>query len=109
VNDQLGAGSDEELLVEDAPPAKDSIWENHFDDGEKLTTVTVIEDFDQVGLETVNPPTHIPDAVEPSPAPKSKKIPPEHKKKKSFRYGTKAERQSDRRKAKLKKQKHGRK
>jgi len=81
---------------------KDPIWENHFEDADKMTTVTVIEDFHQVGLGTVDTP------LKPSPAntiqaPLSKtKRHAESEKKKAFCYGTKAKRQSTRKKAKLK-------
>jgi hypothetical protein len=89
---------------------KDPIWENHFEDAEKMTTVTVIEDFDQVGLENA-PKSSISDAQPAPQSPPSKKAKTraESKKKKAFRYGTKAERQSDRKKAKLKKNRHNRK
>jgi len=89
---------------------KDPIWENHFEDAEKMTTVTVIEDFDQAGLENAPKPS-ISDTQQPSQSPLSKKTKthPESKKKKAFRYGTKAERQSDRKKAKLKNNRHNRK
>ena len=89
-------------------PPKDSIWTNHFDDEEKTTTVTIIEDFDQKGLETANIPASIPEPSAEtmcSTVSNVQQAPPERKKKKAFRYGTKAERQSDRRKAKLKKYK----
>jgi hypothetical protein len=98
---------------------KDTIWENHFDDGEKLTTVTVIEDFDTNPLETLDLPTKPPVTAK-IPKPEDKKVlslplsrltqsQPKKEthpstKKKKFRYGTKAERQSDRKKLKLKKQ-----
>jgi hypothetical protein len=71
-----------------------------------LTTVTVVEDFDQMGLENAD--------MIPKPEPVQAIVPPNKKKrnathddkrkkkKKSFRYGTKAERQSDLIKAKLK-------
>jgi hypothetical protein len=107
----LTTGSDDGEQTEtesvDVKVPKDSIWENHFEDSEKMTTVTVIEDFDQIGLET--------DATKSTPT-EDKKVysktsstqPKSHpdKKKKAFRYGTKAERQSDRNKAKAKKQTH---
>jgi len=92
----------------DIQVSKDPIWENHFEDAEKMTTVTIIEDFDQVGLES-DPNPSIP-AANPQPPPlKKPKIHPESKKKKAFRYGTKAERQSDRKNAKLKKNRYNRK
>lgn len=91
---------------------KDSIWENHFEDAEKLTTVTVIEDFEQPGLGTAEEgPKPEEKSVPPTTSgtnggvPRKEKSHPETKKKK-FRYGTKNERQADRKKAKLKKQKH---
>jgi hypothetical protein len=89
---------------------KDPIWENHFEDAEKMTTVTIIEDLDQGGLE--NGPKPSISYAEPAPqSPPSKKTKThlESKKKKAFRYGTKAERQSDRKKAKLKQNRHNRK
>lgn len=89
---------------------KDPIWENHFEDAEKMTTVTVIEDFDQIGLENADAipkPSTI--TSQPTPPSKKPKLHPESKKKKAFRYGTKAERQSDRKKAKLKHNKTHRK
>jgi hypothetical protein len=82
-----------------------------------LTTVTVIEDFHQPGLETAEevpkpttttiPPTTDGSVIKENSTPswKKEKSHPETKKKK-FRYGTKNERQNDRKKAKLKKQKH---
>lgn len=99
---------------EDIKVPKDSIWENHFEDSEKLTTVTVIEDFDQIGLETpldIPPPQEtLPTTTEPRKTPSSTSKPKPHpEKKKKFRYGTKAERHTDRKKAKLKKEKHGEK
>jgi hypothetical protein len=48
-------GEQTENEATDIVVPKDSIWENHFEDNEKLTTVTIIEDFDQVGLETIDP------------------------------------------------------
>jgi hypothetical protein len=48
-------GEQTENEATDITVPKDSIWENHFEDNEKLTTVTIIEDFDQVGLETIDP------------------------------------------------------
>jgi hypothetical protein len=70
-----------------------------------LTTVTVVEDFDQMGLENAD--------MIPKPQPTTPIVPEQKqrnathddkkkKKKKSFRYGTKAERQSDLLKTKLK-------
>lgn len=89
---------------------KDPIWENHFEDAEKMTTVTVIEDFDQAGLENAPKPSWSDAQPAPeSPPSKKPKLHPESKKKKAFRYGTKAERQSDRKKAKLKRNRHNRK
>jgi hypothetical protein len=74
----------------------------------------VIEDFDQVGLETADKipklaatKTSNPYSSPPPPSKKAKTHP--EKKKKAFRYGTKAERQSDRKKAKLKRNKLHRK
>ena len=106
------AGEQIEAEVVDISVPKDSIWENHFEDNEKMTTVTVIEDFDQIGLEKAE---DIPKPQNTGPVPtenpkfqssEQKKSHPD-KKKKAFRYGTKAERQSDRKKTKLKKQKSG--
>lgn len=99
-------GEQTELEEAEIQVPKDPIWENHFEDAEKMTTVTVIEDFDQVGLETVDaPPKPISAPPTTTPLPSSKTKPhPESKKKKAFRYGTKAERQSTRKKAKLKSQ-----
>jgi len=89
----------------------DSIWENHFEDNEKLTTVTIIEDFDQGGLENAEGiskpiPEETKEVTVPAHSTKSEALTRERKKKKAFRYGTKAERQADRRKAKLKKHDH---
>jgi len=87
---------------------KDPIWENHFEDAEKMTTVTAIEDFTQTGLENTDP-TPQPNPLTtttPSLPPTKSKLHPETKKKKAFRYGTKAERKSDRKKAKLKTKRH---
>jgi hypothetical protein len=101
-----GSEEGEQTEIEEAEVKvpKDPIWENHFEDAEKMTTVTVIEDFDQVGLENVDAPAKptqppVPATTQPS---SKTKTHPESKKKKAFRYGTKAERQSDRKKAKLK-------
>ena len=91
---------------------KESIWQNHFEDAEKMTTVTVIEDFEQTGLENfaalesndekvTTSPTKPPESKVPTVPTVPKKNP--ESKKKAFRYGTKAERKSDRKKAKLKK------
>jgi hypothetical protein len=87
----------------------ESIWQNHFEDAEKMTTVTVIEDFEQIGLENfdgsgTNEEKPAISSTTPSMAsePQISKKKPESKKK-AFRYGTKAERKSDRQKAKLKK------
>jgi hypothetical protein len=77
------------------------MWENHFEDSQKMTTVTVIEDFTQIGLENAEA---IPQPTESQQhqVQSSSTSPKESKKKKAFRYGTKAERQSDRKKARLK-------
>lgn len=110
----LTTGSDDgeqtETETADIRVPKTSVWENHFEDSEKMTTVTVIEDFDPIGLETVTakppPPTPTEDQkVYPKTSSAQPKSHPD-KKKKAFRYGTKAERQSDRNKAKAKKQTH---
>ena len=102
------SGSEDDVKVR-----KDSIWENHFEDSEKLTTVTVIEDFDQEGLENVEgiaKRQKLDDEETEKTETKESKKPdvqkPEKKKKKAFRYGTKAERRADRDKAKLKRQAH---
>ena len=96
-------GEQTELEEAEVKVPKDPIWENHFEDAEKMTTVTVIEDFDQVGLENVDaPPKPTPTSAPTTTQPSKTKTHPESKKKKAFRYGTKAERQSDRKKAKLK-------
>src|SRR5271169_2268114 len=92
---------DEQTELEEAEVKvpKDPIWENHFEDAEKMTTVTVIEDFDQVGLENVDTPPKPSPTSPPTTTqsvPSKNKTYPESKKKKPFRYGTKAERQSDR-------------
>lgn len=93
-----------EIEDKEAQVPKDSIWENHFEDTEKMTTVTIIEDFDQRGLENAEtipkPKSSKPEVPPPSSSKTSTRLDP--KKKKAFRYGTKAERQSDRRKAQLK-------
>jgi hypothetical protein len=106
--EETEAEADEDIKV-----PKDSIWENHFEDSEKMTTVTVIEDFDQVGLETpidIPPPNPTPSTTEPHKPQSTDQKPKSHpEKKKKFRYGTKAERHTDRKKAKLKKDKHGEK
>jgi hypothetical protein len=107
----IGSDEEEENISgnEDIQIPKDLIWENHFEDNEKLTTVTVIEDFQQDGLENaegLSKPQISQDKQEPSVTTQVKKTEAstsEKKKKKAFRYGTKAERQADRRKAKLKK------
>ena len=98
-------GEQTELEEAEVKVPKDPIWENHFEDAEKMTTVTVIEDFDQVGLENVDTPPKPSPTSPPTTTqsvPSKNKTYPESKKKKPFRYGTKAERQSDRKKAKLK-------
>ena len=61
-----GTDEGEQTDIEPAEIAvpKDTIWENHFEDAEKMTTVTVIEDFDQVGLETVDPKPQPPPPTE---------------------------------------------
>jgi hypothetical protein len=75
-----------------------------------MTTVTVIENFDQIGLENAPKPS-ISDAqpAPESPPLKKPKSRPESKKKRAFRYGTKAERQSDRKKSILKRNRSNRK
>ena len=84
---------------------RDSIWQSHFEDAEKMTTVTVVEDFDQMGLENADmipkpqPWKPIAPAAEKA---HNKPHDTKKKKKKSFRYGTKAERQNNVLKAKLK-------
>ena len=104
--EETEAEADEDIKV-----PKDSIWENHFEDSEKMTTVTVIEDFDEVGLETpIDIPAPPNPTAEPSKPQSAQQKPKSHpEKKKKFRYGTKAERHTDRKKAKLKKDKHGEK
>ncbi len=108
---RVGSDDDDQTDAEEAEiqVPKDPIWENHFEDAEKMTTVTVIEDFDQVGLESAPKPSISDAKSQPQQPLKKPKIHPESKKKKAFRYGTKAERQSDRKKAKLKKNRHNRK
>jgi len=70
-----------------------------------MTTVTVVEDFDQMGLENADmipkpqPWKPIAPAAEKA---HNKPHDTKKKKKKSFRYGTKAERQNNVLKAKLK-------
>jgi len=104
VNAKLEGGNEgeqTELEEMEIQVPKDPIWENHFEDAEKMTTVTVIEDFHQVGLETVDaPPKPSPANTVQAPPSKTKRHP--ESKKKAFRYGTKAERQSTRKKTKLK-------
>ena len=113
---KLTAVSDEEewegITAADIEVAKDSIWQDHFEDNEKTTTVTVIEDFDQNDLTfpdgNIKPSTpEIVNGLGTEAIPQKTDKPPQgKKKKKAFRYGTKAERQADRRKAKLKKHNH---
>lgn len=108
----LGSDDDEKTYIEETEVnvSKDSIWENHFEDAEKLTTVTVIEDFEQPGLETAKelpkPEKSIPPATSGTTSASRKEKSHPEKKKKKFRYGTKNERQADQKKATLKKQKH---
>ena len=104
----IGSDEGEQTEVDEAEVKlpKDPIWENHFEDAEKMTTVTVIEDFNQIDLENTDPTPPRPTTTTTAPAPKSKPSHPEQKKKKAFRYGTKAERQSDRKKLKEKKKHH---
>jgi hypothetical protein len=70
-----------------------------------LTTVTVVEDFDQMGLENADmipKPEPLKPIVQPADQKRNASHDDKKKKKKSFRYGTKAERQSDLLKTKLK-------
>jgi len=111
---QLITDSDDEeddtIENDDIKIPKDTIWENYFEDTEKLTTVTVIEDFEQGGLEAaqlpINSGAQDQERTSTTQPTKSEKPVNDKKKKKAFRYGTKAERQAERRKAKLKKHGH---
>jgi hypothetical protein len=108
-SNDAGALMDEEDIQDDKMP-RDSIWQSHFEDAEKMTTVTVVEDFDQMGLENAEliPKPQPMKTLVPAPDKKhTKHTTPAHnsqkkKKKKSFRYGSKAERQTNILKAKLK-------
>lgn len=107
----LTAESDDEGEVlgdTEAKVAKDTIWQSHFEDVEKTTTVTVIEEFDHDGLENSEIIRQTPSstAVPSEQVPVKPSKPSEPRKKKAFRYGTKAERLTEKRKSKLKKHAH---
>ena len=81
---------------------KQSVWENHFEDTEKTTTVTIVQGLDQNEEAHVNSFRRKDQATTVSRDSKMLQSKPKNNQKKPFRYLTKHEQKANSKKARLK-------